>query len=56
MSLKDLLAKLAETPEKVEFQDVMDVIDSHYVFVPAAFQNGDTHNEAGRDSNMEMLC
>ncbi|EGQ8086352.1 HopJ type III effector protein [Vibrio vulnificus] len=50
MSLKDLLAKLAETPEAVEFQEVIDVIDSHYVFVPAAFQNGDTHNEAGQNN------
>lgn len=50
MTLTALLEQLVQSPESVEFQDVISVIDTHYVFTPTAFRNGETANEAGQNN------
>ena len=47
MSLNELLLKLKESPETVEFQDVMNVISENYEFTATEFRNGDQLNPAG---------
>lgn len=50
MQLQDLLNQLENTPESVQFNDVIAVIDATYDFAPTAFANGDTTNEAGQNN------
>lgn len=50
MKLPDFLTKIKETPEEVSFSDTMETIDAFYAFVPQAFKNGDTYNEAGQNN------
>ncbi|CCN49712.1 putative HopJ type III effector protein [Vibrio nigripulchritudo MADA3029] len=50
MELKELLTALSQSPETVQFQDVISVIDSNYEFTPTEFKNGDTVNEAGQNN------
>lgn len=50
MNLDSFLHKLENTPEKVEFEETMAVIDDLYTFRPTAFTNGDICNEAGENS------
>ncbi len=44
------LAKLQTSPELVDFNELMDVIDNNYTFVETAFTNGDLNNAAGENS------
>lgn len=44
MTLNSLIEQLNQQP--VDFKDVMQVIESEYVFTPTAFQNGQVFNEA----------
>lgn len=50
-SVEDLLNQVRNAPESVEFNDVIEVINSHYDYTPARFSNGDGAgrlvNEAG---------
>ena len=50
MTLESFLQKLNDSPEKIEFNDTMSIIDSTYVFTPSSFKNGDLVNEAGQNS------
>jgi hypothetical protein len=50
MSVEQLIEKLKNTPEQIEFSEVIALIDEHYEFTPTAFKNGDTHNEVGQNS------
>jgi len=50
MKLKDFLQKLDETPEKIEFNTTIALIDSLYDFSPTSFKNGNLNNEAGQNS------
>jgi len=50
MTLESFLQKLKSTPESIDFNDTMGVIDSLYVFTPTSFKNGDLVNEAGQNS------
>ncbi|MBD1557476.1 HopJ type III effector protein [Vibrio sp. S9_S30] len=50
MDLQALLTTLSESPDSVQFSDVISVIDSNYEFTPTEFQNGDTMNEAGQNN------
>ncbi|WP_283130365.1 HopJ type III effector protein [Enterovibrio norvegicus] len=50
MQLNDFLAKLANTPALIEFEDTMSVIDGQYDFSPTRFTNGDLVNKAGQNS------
>ncbi|GLQ72297.1 HopJ type III effector protein [Vibrio penaeicida] len=50
MDLQDLLTTLSESPNSVQFADVISVIESNYEFTPTEFQNGETLNEAGQNN------
>lgn len=50
MTIQDYLDKLNNSPETLEFQQLMDVIDQNYHFTPTAFRNGDVHNAPGENS------
>ena len=50
MDLQDLLTTLSESPNSVQFADVISVIESNYEFTPTEFQNGEILNEAGQNN------
>lgn len=50
MTLEQFLNCLVETPDSIEFEDTMAIIDSYYDFTPTAFQNGETHNDANQNN------
>lgn len=50
MSTDELLNKLKNSPESINFQEVITVIDENYNFSPTAFKNGSTFNEAGQNN------
>lgn len=50
MTVDTFLKKLKETPENIEFSELMDVIDSHYTFTETAFKNGSLQNQAGENT------
>jgi hypothetical protein len=47
MTIDSLVERLRAHPEDVEFEDAMAVIDDHYSYTPARFENGQVLNEAG---------
>ncbi|WP_115716936.1 HopJ type III effector protein [Gallaecimonas mangrovi] len=49
-SLDALKAQLAKAPQDIEFNDVIALIDSAFVFTPSAFKNGEISNEAGQNN------
>ena len=38
--LDKLIDKIRTRPETVDFQEVIDVIDKHYIYTPSSFTNG----------------
>ena len=50
MTIKNLLDKIKVSPKTIEFSEVISTIDENYNFTPTAFQNGDTFNEAGKNT------
>jgi len=50
MQLQDFLMQLSSSPNTIEFENTMAVIDEHYSFTPTAFSNGDCDNEAGQNN------
>jgi len=50
MSLTSFLQRLRETPEQIEFADTLAAIESHYVYTPTAFRNGEIENAAGQNA------
>ena len=50
MKLHDYLTLLNNEPEKLEFADTIDTIDSLYDFNPVAFRNGEIENAAGENN------
>jgi hypothetical protein len=50
MTLEAFLEKLNSTPNEVEFEQTMALIEGLYEFTPASFKNGDLVNEAGQNS------
>ncbi len=46
LTLHDLLALLKNQPEKIDFDEVMLLIDSLYDITPTAFHNGTIYNTA----------
>ncbi|ANP78649.1 MULTISPECIES: HopJ type III effector protein [Vibrio] len=50
MELETLLNTLAETPEAVQFEDTMQVIEAHYDFSEREFRNGEVVNAAGQNN------
>lgn len=47
MPIQALLIQLNNTPEQVQFTDVISVIEKNYQYTPVKFTNGDVINEAG---------
>lgn len=50
MTLNAFLKKLKTTPEEIDFNELIEVIDSRYDFTPTAFENGSLHNATGENS------
>jgi len=50
MSIQKFLETLKNSPENIDFNVVMSLIDSNYKFTPCAFKNGDIQNQAGENS------
>lgn len=50
MELDTLLKQLNESPDSVEFNDIIAVIDSLYDFSPTTFKNGSLLNETGKSN------
>ncbi|CAH0535644.1 hypothetical protein VST7929_03157 [Vibrio stylophorae] len=50
MELEAFLATLMQQPEVIEFEQTMAVIDHSYDFIPTAFRNGETNNQAGENN------
>ncbi|WP_299692210.1 HopJ type III effector protein [uncultured Vibrio sp.] len=50
MELETLLNTLTETPENVQFEDTMHVIEAYYEFSETEFRNGDVVNAAGQNN------
>ena len=49
MQLKIFLDNLQASPESIEFQNTMSVIETAYVYTPTAFKNGNLVNKAGEN-------
>jgi hypothetical protein len=48
--LEHFFETLKSTPERIDFEDTMSVIDGLYEFTPVAFSNGELQNRAGENS------
>ena len=48
--VNEYLEKLKNTPETMEFNELMELIDSNYIFTPTVFSNGELRNEEGENS------
>ena len=49
MQLETFLNKLQNSPEAIEFQDTMAVIETAFAYAPTAFMNGSLVNQAGEN-------
>ena len=49
MQLDDFLSKLISSPNAIEFNETMAVIEANYIFTPTAFLNGAILNQAGEN-------
>ena len=47
MTPEQLVERLQNAPDAIEFSQVMAVIDAHYDYRPSRFSNGETVSEAG---------
>jgi hypothetical protein len=50
MNLNTFLLKLNNTPDQIEFNDTLSVIESLYDFTQVEFKNGDLTNAAGQNN------
>ena len=50
MDITTFINRLRVSPDTIEFNDTIAVIDTHYTFSPTAFKNADLENEAGKNS------
>jgi len=51
MEYDQLLGLLRDSPDDVEFDDVIKLIDDTYEFTPVKFTNGDLVSEAGQNTD-----
>ena len=49
MEINAYLDKVKTRPETLEFNQLMDLIDNHYDFIPTEFSNGDLINTADQN-------
>ena len=47
---QDLVQAVTNSPDTIEFNDVITLVDSAFVFTPTAFTNGDVKNEANQNN------
>jgi len=45
-----MLDQLKSAPDKIQFSEVIEVIEKHYTFTPTRFINGNEVNEAGQNN------
>jgi len=45
MNINELLAKIKQHPDQVEFDQVIECIENHYVYTPGQFTNGQGENK-----------
>jgi hypothetical protein len=50
MTLNELLAIIDTQADKLEFSEVIGLIETEYDFTPVGFRNGDLVNQAGENS------
>ncbi len=50
MNLDSFLKQLEYSPESIEFNDTMAVIEENYIFTPSSFTNGGVANQAGTNN------
>ena len=50
MPVAKFIQQLRHTPETIEFDDTINVIDAHFRFTPTRFRNGDLVNATGQNS------
>lgn len=50
LNSRTLIEKLKNTPEAVQFQETIGVIEEEFHFIPTAFQNGEQKNEANENN------
>lgn len=50
MTLQEFVETLTRHPQRIGFQDTMAQVEALYSFVPTAFKNGDTYNDAGQNN------
>ncbi len=55
MELQEFLDTLASTPEHIDFETTIAVIEENYDFTPAAFINGSTENAAGKNVQNRLV-
>ncbi|MDX8399191.1 MAG: HopJ type III effector protein [Gallionellaceae bacterium] len=48
--MQQFLQTLETSPDSINFNDTIALIDTHYDFSPTAFRNGDVQNEAGQNN------
>ena len=49
-NIETFLEKLSISPNNIEFNDTMSVVDEYYDFTETAFTNGEINNAAGENS------
>jgi hypothetical protein len=49
-TMYELRELVSSSPEQIEFDAVMQMIDASYDFTPTAFNNGELRNEAGENN------
>lgn len=47
MALTSFLQQLKTSPETIEFNDVMSIVNEYYIYTPVTFNNGELVNNAG---------
>lgn len=55
MTPNELIQQCTSHTEDIEFSDVIECIDTHYIFTPCAFTNGSTCNEAGTNQGSAKI-
>ncbi|MGF1709783.1 HopJ type III effector protein [Vibrio kagoshimensis] len=50
MELNSFLTKLTSSPESIQFEETISVIEANYTFSPSEFKNGEVMNLAGENN------
>ncbi|MCF6190246.1 MAG: HopJ type III effector protein [Cocleimonas sp.] len=50
MTIESFLEKLKNTPNEMDFNELMAVVDDNYTFTETAFDNGNLHNDVSENS------